>query len=99
LAGRQSDLEKYEEASEGWSWGTLRLLKGIDYKRSTSDDVEPFPDLVVKSVAQIVSAGEMAYNLDQRGQHLSPARFHEMLLNPSDNMIVLDVRRHLTQRI
>lgn len=80
-----------------------RLFKDIDWKHSTtgSADVssesassEPFPDLKVSRVSEIISTGGTV-TVDaiavHGGRHLSPTDFHHCLLDYPD-AVIIDVR-------
>jgi len=92
LSGDKAALDAYQLACESWTvspllGGYVRPLRGIDWKRSTST-VDPFPDLVVKRVNQIVSSGNLPYDLDQTGTHLAPEDFHAMITQQGrDDMV------------
>jgi predicted sulfurtransferase len=73
------------------------LFDGIDWKESLakSDDVlEPFPDLKISIVAEIISSGGSVSVEDvvkYGGKHLSPKEFHQTLAE-NENVVLVDVR-------
>ena len=71
------------------------LFEGIDWKISNSDTViEPFPDLKIQIVKEIISTGNAIQVQDipeLGGQHLSPSEFHQAILE-NENVILIDVR-------
>jgi len=72
-----------------------RPLHGIAWKDSVCErGEEPFPDLLVRKVSELVASGGMPYDLKDSGVHLSPAQFHQLLseAKDDDNLILLDVR-------
>ena len=88
-----------------------RLFQGIDWKLSnaTTDQsklLEPFPDLKVSIVQEIISTGGTVSVQDVKeytGQHLTPQEFHECLLQHQPgggdsssinkkNIVLIDVR-------
>eukprot|EP00980_Cylindrotheca_fusiformis_P018783 scaffold6265_cov193-Cylindrotheca_fusiformis.AAC.3 len=73
------------------------LLKGIDWKFSDNKArIEPFPDLKIAVVREIVSTGNTV-SLDDipeyGGKHLTPREFHEALEDTNDKeTVIVDVR-------
>jgi predicted sulfurtransferase len=74
------------------------IFEGVDWKESTiganeQGIIEPFPDLKVSIVPEIISSGGSVSVGDLRhgGKHLSPAEFHQTLLN-DPNVVLIDVR-------
>lgn len=103
LSGSEAALDAYQRACEAWTvppllGGYVRPLRGIDWKRSTSE-VDPFPDLVIKRVNQIVAAGNLSYDLENTGIHLTPEDFHAMVTQDRDDVILLDVRNRFENSI
>ena len=79
-----------EEASKRF------LFRSIDWKESFADNGvdEPFPDLKISVVKEIVSTGGKikADDIPERtGKHLSPAEFHKTLAE-EQNVVLIDVR-------
>lgn len=74
------------------------IFRDIDWKTSTNSHeeiIEPFPDLKVSLVKEIISSGGAVSvnDLHMTGQHLSPTEFHEILSRPDNKDVVLiDVR-------
>lgn len=74
------------------------LFADVDWKMSTNDDeynvLEPFPDLKISIVKEIISTGE-AVSVDDiqpfGGEHLDPVEFHETLRQHPD-AVLIDVR-------
>lgn len=78
------------------------LFQGINWKLSTVADaspesttcLEPFPDLKVNVVQEIISTGGLISAHDvtfHAGKHLSPAEFHQCILDNPD-AVLIDVR-------
>jgi len=100
------------DGATSFSDSERRLFQGVDWKisstaavsnddtQSTSPILEPFPDLKVSVVPEIISTGGAVSVQDVQqygGTHLSPQEFHQCLLQDqdqqSDNKVVLiDVR-------
>lgn len=80
---------------------TERLFEGIDWKISSTTSsaaefaiLEPFPDLKLSIVKEIISTGGAVSVDDVKvngGTHLSPAEFHQFMLDHPDAAII-DVR-------
>jgi predicted sulfurtransferase len=73
-----------------------RLYASIDWKQSIVDDgtQEPFPDLKISVVKEIVSTGGSLKvdDISQHGgTHLSPQEFHDTL-HQAENVVLIDVR-------
>jgi len=73
-----------------------KLFRNIDWKESTVDDGldEPFPDLKVSVVKEIVSTGGLVKVDDipeHTGKHLSPEEWHRTLVE-EENVVLIDVR-------
>jgi UPF0176 protein len=83
-----------------------RLFANVDWKESSIDDddelVEPFPDLKISIVKEIVSTGGLVRAEEvttKGGQHLTPEEFHQVLIdagscNPKETkpVVLVDVR-------
>ena len=91
-----------------------RLFANVDWKESSVEDddddddelLEPFPDLKISIVKEIVSTGGLVKCEEvttKGGQHLTPEEFHQVLVdttgsagnNPKDNtkqVVLVDVR-------
>ena len=71
------------------------LFRGIDWKTSTVDKgiLEPFPDLKISAVKEIINSGGVVSVDDLRdgGKHLSPADFHQAI-SDDPNAVLIDVR-------
>ena len=72
------------------------LFRDIDWKESSTNDegiLEPFPDLKVSSVKEIISSGGTVSveDLQESGRHLSPTEFHQAILDYPD-AVLIDVR-------
>jgi predicted sulfurtransferase len=69
------------------------MFKDVDWKCSTAS-VEPFPDLKIAVVKEVVSTGGRITapqdTPQEGGQHLSPEDFHQALQD--DNIVLIDVR-------
>jgi predicted sulfurtransferase len=73
-----------------------KIYSEIDWKMSQVDDdtQEPFPDLKVCVVDEIVSTGGTVHVdeiIQEGGQHLSPLEFHEAI-RQNQNIVLIDVR-------
>jgi len=73
------------------------LFRDVDWKKSEvgEDSIEPFPDLKISVVKEIVSTGGLVQvdELPQRtGKHLSPKEFHEAMLESEKPVVLIDVR-------
>ncbi|POM78472.1 Rhodanese/Cell cycle control phosphatase [Phytophthora palmivora] len=89
LGGSSSSVQSYIDAMKQQPQFT-----GVDWKTSRSE-VEPFPDLQVRVVGEIVALElpDDAYDLSRRGQHLTPEQFRSEQLNAEPESIALiDVR-------
>jgi predicted sulfurtransferase len=97
-------VRDFELVSDDGSFpATECLFQGIDWKLSSKgivsskDDssiLEPFPDLKVSIVKEIISTGGTVSVDDVRdkgGTHLSPAEFHQCILDHPD-AVIIDVR-------
>lgn len=80
--------------------GDEYLFRDIDWKTSTTEFsgtiVEPFPDLKVSVVKEIISTNESISVDDIQewgGTHLSPSEFHQAILE-NDNVLLVDVRNN-----
>ena len=75
----------------------LFTLVETDFKRSTST-FEPFPDLFIKPVKEIISTGGLipVPLPGQGGTHLTPQEFHAKLTDTTTakETVVLDIRNH-----
>jgi UPF0176 protein len=75
----------------------LFTLVEADFKRSTST-FEPFPDLFIKPVKEIISTGGLipVPLPGQGGTHLTPHEFHAKLTDTTTakETVVLDIRNH-----
>lgn len=81
-----------------------RLYSGIDWKQSKCNASDPFPDLKISIVKEIVSAGGVIAVEDiprLGGKHLPPKEFHQALLsNDHDkDVVVIDVRNTFEHEI
>jgi predicted sulfurtransferase len=75
------------------------LFRGIDWKESSTGRgiLEPFPDLKISIVKEIISTGgsvSVQDVVDHGGKHLTPQQFHETLSQGfgSDDVVLIDVR-------
>ncbi|KAI2513718.1 hypothetical protein MHU86_501 [Fragilaria crotonensis] len=90
------DLGVDADADEASAFSSSKLYENIDWKTSTVDErtPEPFPDLKISIVNEIVSTGG-ALKVDEipqfGGHHLSPREFHSTIQN-NDNVVLIDVR-------
>jgi UPF0176 protein len=82
------------------------LFSDIDWKESFVRDpeqgmLEPFPDLKITVVKEIISSGSTVSARDvavEGGRHLTPKEFHEALLNNPD-AVLIDVRNSFEHSI
>lgn len=79
------------------------LYSNIDWKQSTASS-EPFPDLKISIVKEIVSTGGVIDAQDiptLGGKHLSPKEFHHVLSSSSDekDVVLIDVRNTFEHEI
>ena len=84
--------------------GDGRLYSLIDWKQSAAgnDISEPFPDLKISIVKEIVSTGGVVHVDDiprLGGKHLTPSEFHKALINPNDDVVLVDVRNTFEHEI
>ena len=89
LGGSSANIERYIQAMQHQPQFT-----DVDWKTSRSD-VEPFLDLHVRVVAEIVAleVPDNTYDLTQRGHHLTPEQFRAEQVNADPESIALiDVR-------
>jgi UPF0176 protein len=81
------------------------LFQYVDWKISRTDDgqyQEPFPDLKISIVKEIVSTGGLISvdDLEETGNHMTPEQFHEALTgSDSDNITLIDVRNTFEHNI
>jgi predicted sulfurtransferase len=101
LSGRESDVEKYTAAVEGWTHKGSSYFESVDWKHSTAAlGKEPFPDLQVRKVKELVASGNMPYDIERDGgKHLSPEEFHAVLEEAPEDLVVLDVRNRFEYAI
>ena len=95
LSGSPDCILKYKHEVEAFTVDGTCVFSGIEWKDSNcAIGKEPFPDLLIKLVKELVSSSGMEYNVDQGGVHLSPTQFHEALnaSKTSGDAVVLDVR-------
>lgn len=73
----------------------IQLFRGIDWKISTTTEkLEPFPDLKISIVKEIISTGGTISVQDVKrfgATHLSPKQFHETIRENPD-CVMVDVR-------
>ena len=72
---------------------TFRPFETVDWKSSLgqSNKDEPFPDLAIRKVKELVASDGMKYNVNDNGTHLSPSEFHRVLTEAPENLVLLDV--------
>ena len=101
LSGRKEDIDVYKTAISSWEYQNVKCFRDIDWKHSTSSiGEEPFPDLVIRKVNELVASGEMIYDIDKHGgEHLSPEEFHSILTEAPDDLVLLDVRNRFEYSI
>lgn len=73
------------------------LFRDVDWKESSVEDgiLEPFPDLKISIVKEIVSTGgqvKVDDIPDGTGKHLTPTEFHEAMGSSEKPVVVIDVR-------
>lgn len=73
------------------------FFEDVDWKESTSntETIEPFPDLKVSVVKEIVSTGGLVHVQDlpeSTGKHLSPKEFHDAISSSDRPVVLVDVR-------
>jgi UPF0176 protein len=73
------------------------LFRDVDWKESSVEDgiLEPFPDLKISIVKEIVSTGGHVKVDDipeGTGIHLSPKEFHQAMASSDKPVVVIDVR-------
>ena len=73
------------------------LFRNVDWKQSFLEEgaIEPFPDLKISIVKEIVSTGGLVKADDipvATGQHLSPNEFHQAILTSDKPVVLIDVR-------
>ncbi|GKZ01018.1 hypothetical protein MPSEU_001053200 [Mayamaea pseudoterrestris] len=79
---------------------TPMLFSDIDWKHSTSTS-EPFPDLKIVIVKEIISSGDAVSVCDVKefgGRHLNPADFHRVIQD-DPNVVLIDVRNPIEYEI
>lgn len=84
------------EANNMFGNTDYRIFKGVDWKQSSGNEkevIEPFPDLKVSVVREIISTGGVVSvsDLEEAGQHLTPQQFHQTIANDPD-VVLVDVR-------
>lgn len=87
LGGTRANVDEYIARMKA-----SPLYDDIDWKTSSSE-VEPFADLQVRLVQEIVAMGipDEQCELSQGGQHLSPEEFHQAQ-QQGDTFAIIDVR-------
>jgi UPF0176 protein len=73
------------------------IFQDVDWKESSVEDgiLEPFPDLKISIVKEIVSTGgqvKVDDIPDGTGTHLSPKEFHQAMVSSDKPVVVIDVR-------
>jgi len=94
LAGTPDNIEAYVAAMDAHvSFG------GVDWKHSEARD-DPFPDLHIKIVKEIISTGGVIPNdFSNAGKHLPPSEFHQKLVEATpEDSVILDVRNYKEYR-
>ena len=76
------------------------LFPNIDFKQSTGS-AQQFPRLRISIRNEIVALGVDPQELpaDQGGNHLTPEQVHQMLQQPSDDLVIFDARNNYESRI
>lgn len=75
-----------------------KFFQNVDWKESSVDGmekIEPFPDLKVSIVKEIVSTGGIVPVNDipnSTGKHLSPTEFHNAISTSEKKVVLIDVR-------
>ena len=102
LSGTVDQIDRYIELMGVYSIAhstdkgmvTLRPFETVDWKSSLgqSNKDEPFPDLAIRKVKELVASDGMKYNVNDNGTHLSPSEFHRILTEAPENLVLLDVR-------
>eukprot|EP00949_MAST-11_sp_MAST-11-sp1_P005398 g5398.t1 len=88
LAGAPADIAKYKAAVE-------ERMGAVQWKESKCDiGEEPFPDLFIKIVKELVSSDGMKYDVvgGGGGKHLTPEEFHAAVSTRDSEVVILDVR-------
>lgn len=87
LGGTRANVDEYIARMKA-----SQLYDGIDWKTSSSD-VEPFEELQVRLVQEIVAMGipDEQCDLAHGGQHLTPEQFHQAQ-QQGDSFAIIDVR-------
>jgi len=95
-----TNIDKLNKYTEMLKQHPLYTLKESDFKRSTGN-AEPFPDLFIKPVKEIINTGGVIQvpPTGGGGTHLTPAEFHEKIKagqnkTSSKETVVLDIRNH-----
>lgn len=95
---RDDDIDDHDDDDEE-EMKKRRLFRNVDWKESTIDDdeiIQPFPDLKISAVKEIVSTGGLvpAEEITKNGgRHLTPEEFHETLTQAKgDDVVLIDVR-------
>ena len=98
-----SEMSKDDVASHTSS--SSKPFEYVDWKTSQSS-VEPFPDLKISRVKELVSTGGSisveSLTPDQQGKHLTPQEFHQVLEQQSDKnkpVVLVDVRNTFEHEI
>ncbi|KAF1782572.1 Armadillo-type fold [Phytophthora cactorum] len=89
LGGSSANVQSYVDAMK-----QQPQFVDVDWKTSSSQ-VEPFPELQVRVVAEIVALElpDDAYDLSLRGKHLTPEQFRsEQLSSDPESIALIDVR-------
>lgn len=104
LGGTKENIDKYIFDMETYVFpedDTVYPFKGLDWKRSTSA-IEPFPDLKVAVVKEVVSTGGRIRppQDNEGGIHLSPEDFHaELEKTKPEDLVLIDVRNNFEYQI
>jgi len=95
INGQMSGVKKDAEEYMKWMHANP-LFENIYFKIHTHHE-NVFPKQIIKYRRQLVALDEEV-NLDQRGDHVSPAEWKEML-HSSENPLVLDVRNEYEWKV
>lgn len=90
LGGRAERIAQYID-----TMSALQQFQNIDWKTSASA-VEPFPELQVRHVQEIVAIElpDAQCDLANGGKHLTPEEFHRSAEQSGDDVALIDVRNN-----
>ncbi len=95
LGGETDALERYKQEMQNHIFFT-----SIDFKESPgAQDYFPRLRIVVKNEITCLGLDTKKIRAEMGGEHLTPAKSHELLSNPPKDLVILDTRNEYESRI